>query len=130
LRALCRNKVLQEQGTPFEAVPQIFPRGLKELSSDESPEASQHGPFREAFVAPTFCIDRGSRIATKTGHCDPAASHYLKMLLDGVFGPDNFRSEIIWKRTSVHSSANRYGPVHDTILFYSKRGFHFGAVTA
>ena len=52
------------------------------------------------------------------------------MLLDGVFGPDNFRSEIIWKRTSVHSSANRYGPVHDTILFYSKRGFHFGAVTA
>ncbi len=53
-------------------------------------------------------------------HCDPAASHYIKVMLDGVFGHTNFRSEIIWKRTSAHSSAKRYGPVHDTILVYSK----------
>jgi DNA modification methylase len=53
-------------------------------------------------------------------HCDPAASHYLKMLLDSVFGPTNFRSETIWKRTSAHSSAKRYGPVHDVLLFYTK----------
>ena len=53
-------------------------------------------------------------------HCDPAASHYIKVMMDGVFGHTNFRSEIIWKRTSAHSSAKRYGPVHDTILFYSK----------
>ena len=53
-------------------------------------------------------------------HCDSTASHYLKMLMDSVFGPEHFRSEIIWKRTSAHSGANRYGPVHDTILFYSK----------
>jgi adenine specific DNA methylase Mod len=53
-------------------------------------------------------------------HCDPTASHYLKILLDGVFGPDKFRNEIIWKRHSAHSSAKRYGPVHDVLLFYSK----------
>src|ERR1041385_908762 len=57
-------------------------------------------------------------------HCDPTASHYLKLLLDAVFGPEQFRSEIIWKRTSAHSSANRFGPIHDTILFYSKGRDH------
>lgn len=53
-------------------------------------------------------------------HCDPTASHYLKLLQDAVFGPENFRSEIIWKRTHAHSGGNRYGPVHDTILFYAR----------
>ena len=53
-------------------------------------------------------------------HCDPAASHYLKILLDHVFGPENFRNEIVWKRTHAHSSSRRYGPVHDVLLFYSK----------
>ena len=40
--------------------------------------------------------------------------------MDGVFGRDNFRNEIIWKRTSAHNSARKFGPVHDTLLFYSK----------
>ena len=53
-------------------------------------------------------------------HCDPTASHYLKMLMDAVFGPSCFLNEIIWKRTSAHSSAKRFAPVHDTILFYAK----------
>lgn len=53
-------------------------------------------------------------------HCDPTASHYLKLLLDGVFGADQCRSEIIWKRTSGHSDARRFGPTHDTIFFFSK----------
>ncbi|MGA3054363.1 MAG: DNA methyltransferase [Candidatus Korobacteraceae bacterium] len=52
-------------------------------------------------------------------HCDPTASHYLKMLMDAVFRPQNFRSEITWKRTSSHSAAKRWGDIHDTILFYS-----------
>ena len=52
-------------------------------------------------------------------HCDPTASHYLKLLLDAVFGPERFRNEIVWKRTSAHSSAKRYGPVHDVILYYT-----------
>ena len=53
-------------------------------------------------------------------HCDPTASHYLKLVLDSVFGAANFRSEIIWKRTSGHNSAKRWGPVHDTIFYYAK----------
>ena len=52
-------------------------------------------------------------------HCDPTASHYIKVMMDGIFGHENFQSEVIWKRTSAHSSAKRYGPVHDTILFYT-----------
>ncbi len=52
-------------------------------------------------------------------HCDPTASHYLKLLLDSVFGPTNFRSEVIWKRTTSYNRAKRWGPVHDVILFYS-----------
>jgi DNA modification methylase len=64
------------------------------------------------------------RVLKPTGslylHCDPTASHYLKILLDGVFGARNFRNEVIWKRTSAHSSAKRWGPVHDSILFVSK----------
>jgi adenine-specific DNA-methyltransferase len=53
-------------------------------------------------------------------HLDPGMSHYVKALLDEVFGSDNFRSEVIWKRTHAHSGANRYGPVHDVLLYYGK----------
>lgn len=53
-------------------------------------------------------------------HCDPSASHYLKMLMDAIFGPENFQNEIVWKRTSAHSSAKKYGCNADNILFYSK----------
>src|SRR5437763_2917106 len=64
------------------------------------------------------------RVLKPTGslylHCDPTASHYLKIILDTIFGPTHFQNELIWKRTSAHSSAKRYGPVHDVLLFYSK----------
>lgn len=64
------------------------------------------------------------RVLKPTGslylHCDPTASHYLKLLLDGVFGVPQFKSEIIWKRSHAHNSAKRWGPIHDTIFFYSK----------
>ncbi len=53
-------------------------------------------------------------------HCDSTASHYLKMLMDAVFGVENFVNEIIWKRTSAHSDARRYGRNADVILFYTK----------
>jgi len=59
-------------------------------------------------------------------HCDPTASHYLKILLDAVFGPTQFRNEIIWRRTGSHNSPRRYGPIHDLLLFYSKTdGYYF-----
>jgi len=53
-------------------------------------------------------------------HCDPTASHYLKIILDKVFGPKNFRNEIVWQRFTFHADARRFGRVHDILLFYSK----------
>jgi DNA modification methylase len=54
-------------------------------------------------------------------HCDPVASHYLKLLLDAIFGPESFRNEIIWKRTVSHNNVrNRWGDETDTLLYYSK----------
>lgn len=53
-------------------------------------------------------------------HCDPTASHYLKLLMDAVFGPEMFMSEIIWKRYGAHSNSKQYGAVHDTLLFYGR----------
>ena len=64
------------------------------------------------------------RVLKPTGsiylHCDPTASHYLKLLMDSVFGPARFRNEIIWKRTSAHSASIRWNDVHDCILYYTK----------
>ncbi|MBI5670898.1 MAG: restriction endonuclease [Chloroflexi bacterium] len=64
------------------------------------------------------------RVLKPTGslylHCDPTASHYLKIIMDTIFESERFLSEIIWKRTSAHSSAKRPGPIHDVILAYSK----------
>jgi DNA modification methylase len=68
------------------------------------------------------------RVLKRTGgiylHCDPTASHYLKLVMDAVFRPTHFCNEIIWKRTSAHSASKRWNDVHDTILFYSRSGEH------
>jgi site-specific DNA-methyltransferase (adenine-specific) len=55
-------------------------------------------------------------------HCDSTASHYLKVIMDTIFDPRNFRNEILWKRTSAHNDPKRYGRNTDTILYYSKGG--------
>lgn len=64
------------------------------------------------------------RVLKQTGslylHCDPTASHYLKVMMDAIFGPTNFKNEIIWKRSHGHNSAGRFGRNHDVILFYGK----------
>ena len=65
------------------------------------------------------------RVLVPTGslylHCDPAAGHYLKVLLDAVFGVENFRNEIAWLRQSAHSDAkSRFPEVTESILFYAK----------
>lgn len=62
-------------------------------------------------------------------HCDPTASHYLKMLMDAIFGPAQFRNEIIWRRTGSHNSPRRYGPIHDVVLFYSRSDSYYFART-
>jgi site-specific DNA-methyltransferase (adenine-specific) len=68
------------------------------------------------------------RVLRPTGslylHCDPTASHYLKLVLDAVFGPENFRTEISWRRQSAHNDAaqgrKQFGNVRDVIFFYTK----------
>jgi site-specific DNA-methyltransferase (adenine-specific) len=65
------------------------------------------------------------RVLKPTGslylHCDPTASHYLKIVMDGIFGVKRFQNEIKWKRTHAHGdSKGRYANVTDHILFYSK----------
>jgi site-specific DNA-methyltransferase (adenine-specific) len=64
------------------------------------------------------------RVLKPTGslylHCDPSAGHYLKVLLDAVFGPQNFRNEIVWRRTGTHNDARRFANVHDCLLYYAR----------
>ena len=93
-------------------------RGLKAVLGE--------GALLAYIVSMTLRIAEIHRVLKPTGsfylHVDPTTSHYLKLVLDSIFvtqGGD-FKNEIIWKRTSAHSSAKRYGPVHDVIFFYSK----------
>ena len=71
-------------------------------------------------------LEQMQRLLKPTGsiylHCDPTASHYLKAVMDAIFGHQNFRNEIIWKRTSSHNDASLLGSVHDTILLYTRTG--------
>jgi len=65
------------------------------------------------------------RVLKPTGslylHCDPTASHYLKIILDTIFGPQNFRNHIVWQRSDTHNDAkNQYPAISDHILFYGK----------
>jgi DNA modification methylase len=79
-----------------------------------------------AMMAPRLVELR--RVLKPTGsiylHCDPTASHYLKMLMDAIFGAPHFRNEIVWKRSHAHSDsrqgAQHFGRVTDTLLFYAK----------
>ncbi len=65
------------------------------------------------------------RVLKPTGsfylHCDPTASHYLKIVLDQIFGVENCRNEIVWARTNAHNmNARYYSKIHDLLLFYTK----------
>ncbi len=78
------------------------------------------------LVSITQRVNEIQRVLKPTGsfylHCDPTASHYLKLILDSVFCPrgGDFLNEITWKRTNSHNTAKRYGNVADIILFYAK----------
>ncbi len=66
------------------------------------------------------------RVLKPTGsiylHCDPTASHYLKVMMDSVFGIPNFQNEVCWKRTTTHSDSRTWSRVHDILFFYTKAG--------
>lgn len=105
-----------------------------ELATAAPPRiAAMIGAFREFIganqmmaylVMMTARLRELHRVLTPTGslylHCDPTASHYLKIVLDTIFGAENFRNEIVWKRTSAHNDPRRYGANIDIVLFYTK----------
>ncbi|GBE53919.1 DNA methylase [archaeon BMS3Bbin15] len=53
-------------------------------------------------------------------HIDWHVGHYVKVIMDEIFGKDNFRNEIIWRRAYSHNDGNKFGCIHDTLLFYTK----------
>jgi DNA modification methylase len=69
-------------------------------------------------------VEQMHRVLKPTGslylHCDSNASHYLKVMLDEIFGEERFRNEIIWKRANSHNDPKRFGRISDTILYYAK----------
>ncbi|MCC6427541.1 MAG: restriction endonuclease [Phycisphaerales bacterium] len=82
-----------------------------------------HSPMLAYLVQMAVRLVHLRRVLKPSGslylHCDPTASHYLKLVLDGIFGPERFLNEIVWKRTSGRKGPTRFGRVHDVILFYS-----------
>ena len=91
----------------------------------QSAEITQDTSMKIYLMAMAIRLFEMKRLLKPTGsiylHCDPTASHYLKLVMDSLFGKDMFRSEIIWRRSNAHSKTTRqYGPIHDTLLFYSK----------
>lgn len=81
-------------------------------------------PLLAYLVHMTYRLLEMKRILKPTGsiflHCDNTASHYIKVMMDNIFGASNFKNEIIWKRQSAHSDAKKkFSVVNDTILFYS-----------
>jgi len=98
---------------------EVFWGETKETRAFEDRHASTQAYIE--FMRPR-CVEL-SRVLKKTGsfyyHCDWHASHYVKVMLDQIFGENLFQNEIVWKRTFSHGSANRYGPIHDVLLFYT-----------
>ena len=97
------------------------PRLMEAIESARYAHSDGMGAFM-CFMAVRLLAMR--RVLKPTGsiylHCDPTASHYLKACMDAIFGPEHFRSEIVWKRTSAHSDAKGFGQVSDSILYYAK----------
>jgi DNA modification methylase len=84
------------------------------------------GSLLAYFIHMSLRIVEIFRVLRPTGsfylHCDPSASHYLKLACDAVFCSQSgeFQNEIIWRRTGSHNKVTRWGPIHDVILFYTK----------
>src|ERR1019366_3878792 len=81
------------------------------------------------FMRPR-CVEL-ARVLKKTGsfyyHCDWHASHYVKVMLDQIFGENQFQNEIVWRRTNSRTEPNQWPRLHDVILFYtaSSKGHTF-----
>jgi len=112
------------------AYEELVTRGPKRLADLMQPLLSflGHNDMMAYLVMMAIRLVEMHRALKPTGsiylHCDPTASHYLKLLMDATFGPRNFRTEIVWKRSSAHSDTKQgrkqHGRIHDVILFYTR----------
>ena len=107
----------------------------KTVESVVSVSASVAGPNMGGYVR--FMAERlfalSSALSPQASvyvHVAPTCAPYLRLVLDAVLGPKTFRNEIAWKRTHAHSGSRRYGPVHDSILFYARSGYAWHRPTA
>jgi len=98
-----------------------YPRLMEAIESARHAHSDGMGAYM-CFMAVRLLAMR--RILKPTGsiylHCDPTASHYLKAVMDAIFGYKNFRNQIIWRRSGSHNDSRRYGCVHDVLLYYVK----------
>ena len=111
------EKLLDATDTPTRL--KTLLRGLRDLLIDDDNDLLAY----LAMMAPRiFALHRTLKPAGSLYlHCDPTASHYLKLMLDAVFGATGFLAEIIWKRTHNHGDPKRtFGAITDTVLFYGK----------
>ena len=100
----------------------------KDLTLYKMIDASEHShgkSMKSYLIMMAVRLLELKRVLKDTGsiylHCDPTAGHYLKMLMDAIFGSDNYQNDIVWRRYGSHNDASRrWGRVHDNILFYSK----------
>lgn len=104
-------------------------RARSRWSSLRSGEHTTHGASTSPRQRDRRHALRRSGGSTGPGtRCDQTASHYLKLVLDGLFGPENFVNELIWKRTTAKSDhaqgATHYPRVHDVLLFYRRTQGH------
>ncbi len=144
------NQIYNNVGTEDAAQAQAFidtwtwdeaaERGFKEIMSNTGgvftaqsidlisglEKVLKKGSLLSYLVSMTLRIAEIYRVLKPTGsfyfHCDPTASHYLKLVIDAVFCArrGEYQNEIIWKRTSAHSDSSTCGNSHDTLLFYTK----------
>jgi DNA modification methylase len=101
------------------------PVPLQEMMTALKVFLSQHRDMLAYLSMMAIRLVEMRRVLRKTGsiyvHCDPTASHYLKMILDALFGPENFRREIIWRSgwiSGFKARAKNWARNHDTILYY------------
>lgn len=103
----------------------IDPNILKEYEHIDQRWKGGHSKGIHVYIAyMRERLNQCERVLKKTGsiylHCDWHASHYLKQIMDELFGYDNFKNEIVWKRTHAHNDPNQFGRIADKILFYTK----------
>lgn len=111
-------EIISNAGTRYTTQTIELLRGLHHVLRD--------GSLLAYLVSMARRITEIQRALKPTGsfylHCDPTSSHYLKLVIDGIFCPrgGEFQNEIIWKRTSSHNDPRKYGNIHDNLFFYTK----------